>query len=65
MTAELDRAIHEDVVLVPHDPAWAARFEAEKERLCALFPSAFAGVEHVGSTAVAGMRGVRSLRGSS
>jgi len=38
--------------LEPHDPAWAARFEAERDRLRALAPDGLLGVCHIGSTAV-------------
>jgi GrpB-like predicted nucleotidyltransferase (UPF0157 family) len=44
-----------EVVLSPHDPAWAALFEKEGARLKAgLAPYALA-VEHIGSTAVPGI----------
>ena len=38
-----------------HDPAWAATFEAEACRIRAVFGALAASVEHVGSTAVAGL----------
>jgi GrpB-like predicted nucleotidyltransferase (UPF0157 family) len=49
----LTRAINEPVAIVPYDPAWPSRFEAERARLAALFPDLR--LEHVGSTAVPGM----------
>jgi GrpB-like predicted nucleotidyltransferase (UPF0157 family) len=49
----LTRAIHEPVAIVPYDPAWPSRFEAERARLSALFPSLY--IEHIGSTAVPGL----------
>lgn len=51
----LNRAIHEPVTLVPYDPGWPARFEAERRRLLALFPGRILDVAHFGSTAVPGM----------
>ncbi len=49
----LDAAINEAVVLCAHDPAWPAVFEAERDRLRALFPGGFVAIEHIGSTSVA------------
>ncbi len=43
------------VEIRPHDPAWPARFGAERERLLAVFESHPVEVEHVGSTAVPGL----------
>ena len=46
----------ESIVLVPYDPDWARRFEAERgllERVLA--PWLESGIEHVGSTAVPGI----------
>jgi GrpB-like predicted nucleotidyltransferase (UPF0157 family) len=48
----LQRAIHEPVRLVPYDPSWPQLFEREKTRLLTIFPNAFPGIEHIGSTAV-------------
>ncbi len=48
------RATHEAVHLVPYDADWPLRFEQERARLMALFPTLLA-VEHFGSTAVPGM----------
>ncbi|HEY1111758.1 MAG TPA: GrpB family protein [Opitutaceae bacterium] len=48
----LQRAIHEPLQLVPYDTAWPLLFEAERARLRGLCPTAFLGIEHVGSTAV-------------
>jgi GrpB-like predicted nucleotidyltransferase (UPF0157 family) len=42
------------VVIVPYDPAWAKRFEVERERLRLLLGAAVR-IEHVGSTAVPGL----------
>ena len=49
----LTRAISESVAIVPYDPTWPARFEAERARLAALYPDLR--IEHIGSTAVPGM----------
>ena len=48
-------AIHEDVQLREHDPAWARAFEQECDRLAALLPDAFLALEHIGSTAIPGL----------
>ncbi len=43
------------VEIVPYDPSWPARFEAERRALVALFaPSNFT-IEHIGSTSVPGL----------
>jgi GrpB-like predicted nucleotidyltransferase (UPF0157 family) len=41
------------VEVVDYDPAWPARYEAERERLAPLLPGAE--IHHVGSTAVPGL----------
>jgi GrpB-like predicted nucleotidyltransferase (UPF0157 family) len=51
----LQRAIGEQVRLVPYDSRWPALFELERDRLLRLFPKELLGVEHFGSTAVPGM----------
>ena len=43
------------VEVVPYDPAWPARFEAERAMLLEAVPGVFLSVEHVGSTAVPGL----------
>ncbi|EPC01035.1 hypothetical protein L861_10710 [Litchfieldella anticariensis FP35 = DSM 16096] len=48
----LERAIHEAVALVPHDPQWSPLFKAERDRLLELFPTQLIQVEHIGSTAI-------------
>jgi GrpB-like predicted nucleotidyltransferase (UPF0157 family) len=48
-------AIHEDVTLCPYDPSWPAMFEAERDRLLAIFPAKFIDIQHIGSTAVHGL----------
>ena len=50
----LDRAIQEEVSLVPYVEAWPSQFAAERDRLVPLFPKMLA-VEHFGSTAIPGM----------
>jgi GrpB-like predicted nucleotidyltransferase (UPF0157 family) len=61
----------DDVILVPYDPTWPAKFEAEKTLLLQAFPTQFIAIEHVGSTAIPGMSakpiidligGVRSMQ---
>ena len=51
----LRRAIYEKVDLREYDPRWPLMFEAERDRLFALFPNAFMELEHIGSTAVPGL----------
>jgi GrpB-like predicted nucleotidyltransferase (UPF0157 family) len=41
-----------DIVLVEHDPAWAARFDQERTRIVAALGNRARAVEHVGSTSV-------------
>jgi GrpB-like predicted nucleotidyltransferase (UPF0157 family) len=53
-SSDLDRAIHEDVNLVPYDTEWPTQFDLERQRLLAKFPQLLA-IEHFGSTAIAGM----------
>lgn len=48
----LTQAIVEEVCLAAPDPRWPAQFVEERDRLFALLPGRFAGVEHIGSTAV-------------
>ena len=43
------------VEVVPYDPAWPARFEAERATLVAAAPGLFMSVEHIGSTSVPGL----------
>ncbi len=52
----LQQAIDEEVALVAFNPQWPALFEAERERLMRQFPSQLIEVQHIGSTAVAGLR---------
>lgn len=40
------------VVVAPHDPAWAAEFQAERARLMAALGALPGRIEHVGSTSV-------------
>jgi GrpB-like predicted nucleotidyltransferase (UPF0157 family) len=52
---DLARAGGQDspIEIVEYDPAWPARFEAERERLLPLLPGA--DIHHIGSTAVPGL----------
>jgi GrpB-like predicted nucleotidyltransferase (UPF0157 family) len=43
------------VEVVAYDPAWPARFEAERALLAEAAPGVFSSVEHIGSTAVPGL----------
>ncbi|WP_338017248.1 GrpB family protein [Vreelandella alkaliphila] len=51
----LERAIDEEVVILPYDAKWQRIFEEERDRLLHLFPGDFLAVEHFGSTAVPGL----------
>ena len=44
-----------DIVVVEHDPAWAARFERERARIVAALGERALAVEHIGSTSVPGL----------
>lgn len=47
------RVVREHVAVVPYDPRWPARFEAERRHLRACLPSDLVGrIEHFGSTSV-------------
>jgi GrpB-like predicted nucleotidyltransferase (UPF0157 family) len=68
------RSPEEPVSLVPYDPEWPRRFEDERARLASVLDPWLAGpIEHIGSTAIAGltakpiidiMAGVRDLPSS-
>jgi GrpB-like predicted nucleotidyltransferase (UPF0157 family) len=47
---------HEPVVLVEHDPRWQGMFEAESRRITDALGQVPVQFEHIGSTAVAGLR---------
>lgn len=51
----LNRAIHEEVAIVPYGKGWPSLFEEERDRLLHLFPGSFLAIEHIGSTAVPGL----------
>lgn len=53
---DITRAIRSRVVLSDYDPAWPALFEAERQRVMQALPGVFIAIEHIGSTAVVGMR---------
>lgn len=42
--------------LVPHDPRWATLFERERQRILLVLSSSARDVQHVGSTAIPGIR---------
>jgi GrpB-like predicted nucleotidyltransferase (UPF0157 family) len=50
-------AIYEEVELHEYDPSWPAIYAAERERLSSLLPNVFIDLEHIGSTAIPGLRG--------
>ena len=52
----LHAAIYEIVKLYDHDASWPAAFLVERERLISLFPAQFVEVEHIGSTAIPGLK---------
>jgi GrpB-like predicted nucleotidyltransferase (UPF0157 family)/predicted kinase len=47
--------IHEAVEVVPYDPAWPGRFEAERARIVAALGGLALEIHHVGSTAIPGI----------
>ena len=51
----LQLAINEPVSLADYDPAWLARFDAERSRLCERFAAELLDVQHIGSTAIPDM----------
>lgn len=56
ITSEVQRAIAQPVSLADHDPRWRTMFEDEKRRLMDALPGTFLAIEHIGSTAVDGMK---------
>ena len=44
------------IEIVPYDPAWPARFTAEKAVLRGIFAATPTQIEHIGSTAVVGLK---------
>ena len=52
----VSRAIRQPVVLADYDPRWPAMFADERRRLMDTMPGTFVAIEHIGSTAVPGMR---------
>ncbi|MGC9399320.1 MAG: GrpB family protein [Anaerolineae bacterium] len=49
------RHLHGGVVISPYDPAWPARYEAERARVAAALGELALEIHHVGSTAVPGL----------
>lgn len=47
---------HNTNVLVDYDPTWEAEFASERQRLIIALEGIAKGIEHYGSTAIAGMR---------
>ena len=52
----LHAAIYESVKLHDHDPSWPVAFLAERGRLISLFADQFVELEHIGSTAIPGLK---------
>jgi GrpB-like predicted nucleotidyltransferase (UPF0157 family) len=44
------------ITLLPHDPAWARRYARERDRICCALGGRAVRIEHVGSTAVPGLK---------
>lgn len=44
-----------DIVIADHDPAWARRFEGERDRIVTALGERARAVHHIGSTAVPGL----------
>jgi GrpB-like predicted nucleotidyltransferase (UPF0157 family) len=44
-----------DIVVVEHDPAWVARFEAQRSRISRALGERALRIEHIGSTSVPGL----------
>ena len=44
-----------NIVVVPHDPAWAGGFAQESTALSEVFASCLVGLHHIGSTSVPGL----------
>jgi GrpB-like predicted nucleotidyltransferase (UPF0157 family) len=44
-----------DIVIAAYDPAWPARFAAERERIASALGATARSIEHIGSTAVPGL----------
>jgi uncharacterized protein (TIGR02246 family) len=56
LAERVQRALREEVAVVPYDPAWQAAFLAEKAHLLSCLPADLVRrVEHFGSTAVPGL----------
>ncbi len=56
LAERIERVTHEDVSVVPYNPAWPGMFEEEKNHLLGSLPQEMIGrIEHFGSTAVPGL----------
>ncbi len=55
MTRELGPQMLRVIEVVPYDPAWPARFEAEAAAIRAALGDTLIGIEHIGSTSVPGL----------
>jgi GrpB-like predicted nucleotidyltransferase (UPF0157 family) len=50
-----ERAFPMDVLVVPHDPKWSRKFEAEAKVIGAALGAAATAIHHIGSTAIPGI----------
>lgn len=55
IAARLESDLRSEVRLAPHDPSWAGLFELERAVLGQALGPLATSIEHVGSTAVAGL----------
>ena len=55
MTRELGPQMLRVIEVVPYDPAWPARFEAEAAAIRTALGDTLVGIEHIGSTSVPGL----------
>src|SRR5436190_16353061 len=52
----VQRAVREEIAVVPYDPRWPVLFRREAEHLCSCLPRGLIRrIEHFGSTAVSGL----------
>jgi GrpB-like predicted nucleotidyltransferase (UPF0157 family) len=51
----INRSLAQPVIIVPYDPIWVTKNEAEKLQIQTVMGSYLKGIEHIGSTAVPGL----------
>lgn len=54
--SSLNAAVNEPVEVQDYDPEWPALFEHERRAIRSVLPDVFADIQHIGSTAVPGLR---------